>query len=417
MPDKRQLELFIATPLSKVMLSAAVPVVARRIGLGEDVPLVARVLNQRLTDPECYRSVLIPKKRGGYRGLDIPNKELMWVQRCIHHALLKRHYRPTPICHSFVAKSYDKTREHGKRWLVGRTIVSGAFAHLGVPPETEPDPEDEGIAWREPRSLFGVDLKDAYPTVGYERVLEIYEELAGDPWTAHILTWLSTWNGCLPQGAPTSPLLFNLACRELDAALQEEFGREPFDITRYADDIVLTSLRKGIAPRKQEKLVRIIEQNGFRVNRVKDVYWRDHKHALRVTGLNLKPEERAIALPAPVVDRFRSVLFHVVRALRKIRREKVLGEYCIKVLGEVDPEFSETDLRSFKKAERRLLGRVGGIAGLCHMIYGEEELLPRRLYWWLVRDELTALDLLPAVEESTEPADLDWAMRQLAGYD
>ncbi|MEL1262860.1 reverse transcriptase family protein [Pseudoxanthomonas putridarboris] len=46
--------------------------------------------------------------------------------------------------------------------------------------------------------------------------------------------------GHLPQGAPTSPILANLAARDLDGAMSEIAQREGLRYTRYADDMTLS---------------------------------------------------------------------------------------------------------------------------------------------------------------------------------
>lgn len=49
--------------------------------------------------------------------------------------------------------------------------------------------------------------------------------------------------GSLPQGAPTSPLLANLAVRGLDESIQEVADNHGLTYTRYADDIALSTSR------------------------------------------------------------------------------------------------------------------------------------------------------------------------------
>lgn len=392
MTDRRQLKL-IAEPLSAEMLRAAVPVVAREIRLEQEwaerhlwikhihklppetkIPDLFGVMNKIITKASgIYKAVPIPKKTRGYRWLDIPGWELMFVQRCVHHHYLSRLYLPTRICHSFVGGRYDQAREHGSRWLTGRSTVSNAFAHLGVPADVEPDPKSKTIKWRKPHAIFAVDLEDAYPSVKAERVFQIYEALAGDPWTPQVLTVLSTLNGSIPQGAPTSPLLLNFACWGLDLELEHEFNTGPYRITRYVDDITLSTTYRGISRQMQERLVRAIERHGWRVNRSKDCYLHERRHALRVTGINLDPDSDygSVSLARPVLERFRLLLYHSARILKGAKMDVLLAE-------EVDKEAARLRLRP---VERQAVGRIRGILGFCHMVYGDNALwLPRRLF-------------------------------------
>lgn len=52
--------------------------------------------------------------------------------------------------------------------------------------------------------------------------------------------------GHLPQGAPTSPMLANLAMRSFDRAVDKIANAKGFRYTRYADDLTLSSRADGI---------------------------------------------------------------------------------------------------------------------------------------------------------------------------
>lgn len=353
----------VAGPLADLMGRAALGAVARLIGFAETrIAVLADVLSA-IRANRAYRSVKIPKRRGGYRTLDIPVDPLKEIQRRIHQVLLAPRYVPTPVCHSFV------------RWgneAAPRTIVSNAFAHLGVPPGIPPNRENLEIQWRVPRSLLAVDLKDAYPAVTEERVFAIYREVAGDPWTAAVLTALSVWNGCLPQGAPTSPLLFNFACLELDRALDEVFGHPPFVVTRYADDITITSVESEIPFGAERILTDLALRHGFRLNHEKTLFLRSSSHILRVTGINLKPEERRLALPPAVVDRFRSLTYHAICTLRWVWNTELAG----------GKELQRTAFaKTLRIVEQRALGYLGATFGFAGQVYGKDA-LPARLSSW-----------------------------------
>lgn len=79
--------------------------------------------------------------------------------------------------------------------------------------------------------------------------------------------------GILPQGAPTSPALSNLAAYSLDNALEVYANENGFTYTRYADDLIFSShnphlTRKSIHTIRTD-IVKIIGKNHFKENKKK----------------------------------------------------------------------------------------------------------------------------------------------------
>jgi RNA-directed DNA polymerase len=178
-----------------------------------------------------YRYSFVPKRSGLPRLIEAPKPKLMAVQRRILHEILD--LVPAHDCaHGFVA---------------GRSCLSAAQVHAG-----------EHI-------VITVDLKDFFLNTRLSRVHAIFRSL-GYPWAvARALTGLCSsstpksvfarlpsnqrhdWltqkiyqSPHLPQGAPTSPALANLAAWHLDvrlAALARSFGAR---YTRYADDLAFS---------------------------------------------------------------------------------------------------------------------------------------------------------------------------------
>lgn len=90
--------------------------------------------------------------------------------------------------------------------------------------------------------LLNLDLQDFFPSITFYRVRGVFQS---HPFNfsyevATVLAHLCTYNGVLPQGAPTSPFLANLVCRGLDRDLMELARRCRAIYTRYADDITFS---------------------------------------------------------------------------------------------------------------------------------------------------------------------------------
>ena len=404
MRDKRQLGIFLPGLLQDAMLNLALPQAARMIGYEEKhLPFFSRTLRRVLSDPNTYRSVQIPKRLGGYRTLDIPNRDLMRLQRRIHSFLLVRRYAPSPICHSFVGKLYDRAGASGESRQAGRSIFTNAFAHLAPGPRARRDV-------RIPSSILTVDLKEAYPSIAADRVFRVYQELTGDPWTAQVFTHLSVWRGCLPQGAPTSPMLQNLVYRELDVALAAEFNKGSLRLTRYADDFTLTSLRGYIDPKIVVRFIEIVESHGFPVNRQKVFRWRRKDRRLRITGINiLRTAERPFSLPRKKLEQLRAALFYALKTLKSTT--------CYEADRRAAGTLDATTAKALDQLRKQTWGRIHGLVGFAVQVYGDE--LPPTIYKWFrvlyEKTEVTGEELLRQIRESFSASEIQRSGRELLG--
>lgn len=182
-----------------------------------------------------YRLRLAPKKRGGFRPIEVPKPQLKAVQRRILDALLVK--LPThPACFGFVRgrSPLMAARKHTQSAIVVRldlvdfflsihaTRVTGTLRAAGFPEE---------VAYRLSRMM----TTSAVPSV-----LQAFRPLNEGEITplAQLKQRLRTPH--LPQGAPTSPMLANLVCHHLDARLDglaKQFGAT---YTRYADDLTFS---------------------------------------------------------------------------------------------------------------------------------------------------------------------------------
>ena len=216
--------------------------------------------------PISYREVSIPKKTGGHRTLHIPSDDLKVLQRKIG---------------KFVAK-YHAEKVHGcaNAYIQGRGVVSNARPHLGC------------------EVLIKLDLKDFFPSVTRANVAKWLKfkrvplELDGensDRLTQRVLDIVCLEDG-LPQGAPSSPLLSNLALFDLDRALTAFANKQGAKYTRYADDLTFSyqSEEKGTVRRTIDNVRQIVIRHGFELNekKGKQKVLRRHQHQ-SVCGVTL----------------------------------------------------------------------------------------------------------------------------------
>ena len=194
-----------------------------------------------------YRHFSIPKKSGGKRNIAAPSKGLGHILYYVN-ILLKAIYQPSDYAMGFVE---------------GRSIVDNAMRHIGQ------------------NYVFNTDLENFFPSIEQPRVwkrLQLKPFYFKQP-IANILAGLccikeknedGTFRYILPQGAPTSPLITNAICDNLDRRLNGLARRFGLHYSRYADDITFSSMRNEF--KKDEfrvELKRIIEGQNFKMNEAK----------------------------------------------------------------------------------------------------------------------------------------------------
>jgi RNA-directed DNA polymerase len=259
----------------------------------------------RLTDPHGlsarnpihfarhYHCHLIPKRDGTLRLIEEPKPLMKRLQRRILHGLLD-HIPAHPAAHGFVK---------------GRNCISAAASHAGE------------------AMVISFDLADFFPSVSRSRLYATFRSLGYPRAVAVALTNLTTAitppetlatpnlaasehlrDRHLPQGAPTSPALANLAAFRLDLRLAALARRLDARYTRYADDLTFSG-DAHIAPILSRAVPEIVTAEGFRLNPQKS---RAATQAQRqtVTGLTVNAH---VNIPRDSYDRLKATLHHLAR--------------------------------------------------------------------------------------------------------
>lgn len=199
-------------------------------------------------DEPRYRSYEIPKRTGGKRRIDAPTGVLQSLQQQIS-PLLQAVYEAHPSAHGFVK---------------GRSIVTNAAPHTGK------------------RWVLNIDLADFFPSTSFAAVRTLFRAPPFRMGTEAAQTFaeLCTYRHGLPQGAPTSPFLSNLAARELDRRLERLAKKFKLVYSRYADDITFSTNAMVFPPsvaatrvspagdhvaQAGTELIKAVEAGGFRI--------------------------------------------------------------------------------------------------------------------------------------------------------
>ena len=186
--------------------------------------------NIKLSSDVRYKTFSIPKKSGKPRMISAPASGLKMIQECLN-IIFQAFYTPNEYACGFVPN---------------RNVSDGAKKHTNQ------------------QYVYNIDLKDFFDTITFPRVKAV---LALPPFDlkdarepiAYIIACLCCnpkevtvidANGqetkevrnCLPQGAPTSPILTNMVCRTLDRRLAGLAKRYNARYSRYADDITFSCI-------------------------------------------------------------------------------------------------------------------------------------------------------------------------------
>ena len=261
-------------------------------------------------DEAGYTRYELPKGNGKVRVINAPSDALKAAQRAILDRLLSR-VPVSPFAHGFA---------------LGKSIVTNARVHASSA-----------------RAVLNIDLQDAFPSVSEARVYKLLEWRLGPLMKVstptltqaeraelyEALTRLCTRDEALPQGAPTSGYLLNLACARLDREVYGLIMRQGLPqvrYSRYADDLTITSS----APIPQElslAVQRAIIKAGFKANPAKIHSHTDAQRAIVICGIRL--HQGGLALPQSTLKRYRALLSNTAKMspdeVDETKRGEVMG--------------------------------------------------------------------------------------------
>ncbi|WP_163831073.1 retron St85 family RNA-directed DNA polymerase [Spartinivicinus ruber] len=208
-----------------------------------------------------YRRFTIPKKDGSDRAIWAPKTLLKQAQYWINDNITRK-----LIVHGAA---------HG--FIPGRSILSNAEVHTNS------------------KIILKMDLENFFPTITLKRVKGLFRKAGYREQIATLLALLVTeaprevvedqnktyfvsmGPRCLPQGAPTSPMITNALCLKLDRRLTGIAEKYGWRYSRYADDLTF-SLPDGKDKQPNlGKLMHVIKQI------VKDEGFIIHPEKTRIT--------------------------------------------------------------------------------------------------------------------------------------
>ncbi|MDF3000615.1 MAG: RNA-directed polymerase [Bacillota bacterium] len=205
--------------------------------------LLFRYTDEAYKLKRCYHPVILKKKNGGLRVLQVPDEKLKRLQRQLLTYL--QHAEISPCAAAYVK---------------GRGLSFHAHYHA-----------DRNM-------LLKLDLEDFFGSITFSKVLFAVKEalkrspLAGAEQSSEIGWFIAkacTLEGVLPQGAPTSPILSNMVFLPLDQIISSYCIPRGIRYTRYSDDLFFSGDFRAseIIP----FIRKLLMKNGYTLNEKKVV--------------------------------------------------------------------------------------------------------------------------------------------------
>jgi RNA-directed DNA polymerase len=274
-----------------------------------------------LEKPE-YKTFFVPKKSGGQRQIDAPCEELWVAQRNLKTFLNTLYIRFQPDAVMGFIPHYK-----GVNMKTG--IVENAKRHIGQP------------------FVLNMDVANFFPSIKIAAIKKMFmhsffnfpEELA------HVLALLTCYEGKLPQGAPSSPMLSNFLLYDADLKLSNLASKNNLTYTRYADDLTISGF---IFPQDkfQDKVQEILLPYGLKLNE-KKIRYQSFVGRQEVTGIKVNVKLN--------VDR---------KYIRRIRA--ILHCWDMKGIKQTAHEFHDRKIHNadeFMNTVRGMIAHVGNVRG------------------------------------------------------
>jgi len=229
-----------------------------------------RLIKQIAACPEPFykKTRQEPKSSGGFREITPPKKQLMEIQKKIN-ALLQEVILPETFYGGVKRKNNIGNAKHHK----GKKFV-GCF-----------------------------DIKEFFPNIKRNRVKGVFILLGCSVPVARMLSKLTTYNGTLPQGAPTSSTLANLVMAQQAFRIEALAKKHKLEITFFQDDVAVSG--EFDINRIRRLIIRIFEQIGFSIHTGEKLQIREQSRRQSVTGIVVN---KKLNVPKEKIDSIRKGL-------------------------------------------------------------------------------------------------------------
>lgn len=175
---------------------------------------------------------------------------------------------------------------HG--FVLNRNTRTNALNHLGK------------------KYLLKLDIENFFESIKFSSVLHAFKALKFKEDIATNLSSICTLESKLVAGFPTSPIVANIFCSEMDKELSHLCKICKATYTRYADDISISS---DYSYPDTNKIIDILKSHGFVLNPLKSQRFKYGQNQY-VTGLSIS-DKKYPRIPKPIKRRLRQQLHYL----------------------------------------------------------------------------------------------------------
>lgn len=282
--------VYMSTYNSVIMNTLGIPIINNFEHLAEKLSITEGLLYKMTYQKGyCYKEVIIPKKDGTGRVLNVPIFALKVTQRWILKEILEK------INVSNSAMAFIP-RKNG--------LKENAECH------------------RKNIFLLEMDISNFFNSIDEKRVFKLFCNMGYNAKVSTILTNLCTFNKYLPQGAVTSPYLANLICFQLDIRINGLCSKRDIEYSRYADDLSFSSNNRASLNKIEPILIEIIKDEGFQINPRKTRYLSNDVKKT-ITGITINDE--SIHVDKKFKHNIRAMIFKSLIVKDYSNNEKIRG--------------------------------------------------------------------------------------------
>ena len=223
-------------------------------------------------EKNLYSSFEIPKKNGDNREIHAPKDDLKLIQKKLSFKLNEIHKRYLEKNGIKQVISYGFEKKKG--------IIKNALVH------------------KHKKYVLNMDISNFFPSFHFGRVQGYFyksKEFNFSKEMSVVLAQLACYQGSLPQGAPSSPVISNLIFNIVDLRILELVKKYKLNYTRYVDDLSFSTNNKIFGDNYEKfvyELTELLEKNKFYINKKKTrlIY---HNSRQEVTGLTVNDRVNA----------------------------------------------------------------------------------------------------------------------------